>query len=96
MVPQSLQDDCIWKKPQISVIIALILFATMKDLEARVDAENMSRQSMDGIYILIPSLILEKLRRKTRQYEQQQKLMEGLVLKSFLRFQKLFHRQLIS
>ena len=31
MVPQSLQDDCIWKKPQISVIIALFLFAIMKD-----------------------------------------------------------------
>ena len=27
---QSFQDDCIWKKPQISVIIALFLFATMK------------------------------------------------------------------
>ena len=34
-------------------------------------AENMSRQSMDGSYILIPSLILEKLRRTTRQYAQQ-------------------------
>ena len=50
MVPQSLQDDCIWEKPQISVIIALFLFATMKDLEARWDAENMSRQSM-GWYL---------------------------------------------
>ena len=50
------------------------------------DAENMSRQSMDGFYILIPSLILEKLRRNTRQYGQQEKLMEGLVLKSFLHF----------
>ena len=71
MVPQSFQDDCIWKKPQISVIIALFLFATMKDLVARGDAENMSRQSMDGSYILIPSLILEELRRNTRQYGQQ-------------------------
>ena len=71
MLPQSLQKDCIWKNPQISVIIALFLFATMKDLEARGDAENMSRQSMDGIYISIPSLILEKLRRNTRQYKQQ-------------------------
>ena len=59
------------EKPQISVIIALFLFATMKDLVARGDAENMSRQSMDGSYILIPSLILEKLRRNTRQYGQQ-------------------------
>ena len=32
----------------------------MKDLVARGNAENMSRQSMDGFYILIPSLILEK------------------------------------
>ena len=71
MVPQSFQDDCIWKKPQISVIIALFLFATIKNLVAREDAENMSRQSMDGSYILIPSLILEKLRRNTRQYRQQ-------------------------
>ena len=47
------------------------LFATMKNLEARGDASNMSRQSMDGIYILIPSLILEKLRGNTRQYGQQ-------------------------
>ena len=65
------QDDCIWKKPQITVIVALFLFATMKDLVARGDAENMSRQSMDGSYILNPSLILEKLRRNTRQYGQQ-------------------------
>ena len=42
-----------------------------KDLVARGDAENMSRQSMDGFYILIPSLILEKLRKNTRQYGQQ-------------------------
>ena len=55
----------------ISVIIALFLFATTKDLEARGDAENMSRQSMDDINILIPSLILEKLRRNTNQYGQQ-------------------------
>ena len=59
------------EKPQISVIIALFRFETMKDLEARGDAENMSRQSMDGIYILIPSLILGKLRRSTCQYGQQ-------------------------
>ena len=65
------QDDCIWKKPQISDIIVLFLFATMKDLVARGDAENMSRQSMDGFYILIASLISEKLRRNTRQYGQQ-------------------------
>ena len=71
MVPQSFRDNCIWKKPEISVIIALFLFETMKDLEARGDAENMSRQSMGGFYILIPSLILEKLRRNTRQYGQQ-------------------------
>ena len=43
---------------------------TMKDLEARGDSANMSRRSMDGIYILIPSLILEKLRRNTHQYGQ--------------------------
>ena len=49
----------------------LFLFATMKDLVARGDAENMSRQSIDGSYILIPSLILEMLRRNTRQYGQQ-------------------------
>ena len=71
MVPQSFQNDCIWKKPQISVIIALFHFAIMKDLEAGGGAENMSRQSMDGISILIPSLILEKLRRNTCQYRQQ-------------------------
>ena len=32
--------------------------------------KNTSRQSMDGFHILIASLILEKLRRNTRQYGQ--------------------------
>ena len=48
-----------------------VSFCDHEDLEARGYAENMSRQIMDGIYILIPSLILGKLRRNTRRYGQQ-------------------------